>query len=125
MSISPQLQASARAAYRSVSRAARFTFAGTLALLLLIPFTDKNVKATLKFYVVRKDELSSCKLLIFWAAFMVKTRNDFVTARSHTDETAYAESVKFANDVAEVLRKNIVQGYVSTSCKHIIVLTLS
>lgn len=44
---------------------------------------------------------------------MMKTRNDFVNARTQTDTTAYAENVKFANEVAEVLRKNIVQGQVS------------
>jgi len=77
MPISPQLQASARAAYRSIFRAAGSTFSGDPEIL---------------------------------RAFVAKTRNDFVAARSQTDETAYAESVKFANEVAQVLRKNLVQG---------------
>jgi hypothetical protein len=43
-------------------------------------------------------------------AFAMKTRGDFVAARSETNEGAYAESVKFANEIAQVLRKNLVQG---------------
>lgn len=43
-------------------------------------------------------------------AFAMKTRGDFVAAQSETDERAYAEGVKFANEIAQVLRKNIVQG---------------
>ncbi|KAG8821920.1 hypothetical protein FRC17_009704 [Serendipita sp. 399] len=75
--ISPQLRASARAAYRSIFRAARVTFAGD-------------------------DEIRR--------AFAMKTRNDFRMASSLTDPKAYNESVQLANEIAEVLRKNFVQG---------------
>lgn len=77
MSISPQLQASARAAYRSIFRAASSTFKGDPEIL---------------------------------RAFSLKTRGDFITARSQTDEVAYAENVKVANEIAQILRKNFVQG---------------
>jgi hypothetical protein len=49
-------------------------------------------------------------------AFSQKTRNDFITARSQTDEAAYADNVKVAYDIAEVLQRNIVQGFVSRYC---------
>lgn len=37
-------------------------------------------------------------------------RNDTVQGRSLTDEKAYEENVKLAREVADVLRKNIVQA---------------
>ena len=58
----------------------------------------------------------SCGLLVIddlyhaMLAFTLKTRGDFVAARSETDEGAYVERVKVANEIAQVLRKNLVQG---------------
>lgn len=75
--ITPQLRASARAAYRSIHRAANKAFMG-----------DSEIRK----------------------AFAVKTRFDFVSASAETDPAAYKESVKLANEIAEVLTKNIVQG---------------
>ncbi|KAG8838151.1 hypothetical protein FRB91_007768 [Serendipita sp. 411] len=43
-------------------------------------------------------------------AFAIKTRNDFQAASLQTDPKVYTESVQLANEIAEVLRKNFVQG---------------
>lgn len=41
---------------------------------------------------------------------MAKTRRDFINARGETDPEQYAKNVKLAREVANVLRKNVVQG---------------
>jgi len=43
-------------------------------------------------------------------AFTLKTRGDFEAGRLETDEGAYTQRIKLANEIAQVLRKNLVQG---------------
>lgn len=43
-------------------------------------------------------------------AFIAKTRQDFINARGETNPEEYAKSVQFAREVADVLRKNFIQG---------------
>jgi hypothetical protein len=43
-------------------------------------------------------------------AFRLKMRTDALEARSTSDPNAYAEKVKLGHDIAEVLRKNVVQA---------------
>jgi hypothetical protein len=44
------------------------------------------------------------------SAFIAKTRQDFINARGETNPEQYAKNVQFAREVADVLRKNFVQG---------------
>ncbi|KAF8527064.1 RF-1 domain-containing protein [Gautieria morchelliformis] len=77
MSISPSLQASARAVYRSLFRAASFTFSGDDRVL---------------------------------NAFLDKTRTAYREGRSLTDAKQYEDNVRLAQEVAVVLRANVVQA---------------
>ncbi|KIJ34623.1 hypothetical protein M422DRAFT_782779 [Sphaerobolus stellatus SS14] len=77
MSISPSLQASARAAYRSLFRAAKTTFGGDEPVL---------------------------------NAFLDKARTEYRNGRSINDEKAYQEKVKLAEELAVLLRRNIVRA---------------
>ncbi|PFH52430.1 hypothetical protein AMATHDRAFT_74222 [Amanita thiersii Skay4041] len=77
MSISTQLQASARSAYRQLYRAASSTFHGDEPVL---------------------------------TAFRLKMRQDAMGDQSIIDPILYQEREQLARQIAEVLRKNIVQG---------------
>ena len=44
------------------------------------------------------------------SAFRLKMREDALKARSQTDPNVYQESIKLGHDVADVLRRNVVQA---------------
>lgn len=44
-------------------------------------------------------------------AFRMKIRTDALEARAVTESSAYAEKVKLGHEIAEVLRKNVVQAH--------------
>lgn len=46
----------------------------------------------------------------FRSAFRLKMREDALKARSKSDPDSYQESIKLGHDVADVLRRNVVQG---------------
>ncbi|KAI0086639.1 RF-1 domain-containing protein [Irpex rosettiformis] len=77
MSVSSSLQASARAAYRELLRAASVTFAG-----------DALVQN----------------------AFKLKMRSEVIPNASVTDPQAFTEKVTLAKEIADVLRRNVVQA---------------
>jgi len=45
-----------------------------------------------------------------FVAFRQKMRNDAVKAQATTNTEEYKRHTQFANDVAEFLRKNVIQG---------------
>jgi hypothetical protein len=47
-------------------------------------------------------------------AFRLKMRTDALEARSTSDLNVYAKKVELAHDIAQVLRKNVVQAHKST-----------
>ncbi|KIK59850.1 hypothetical protein GYMLUDRAFT_74302 [Collybiopsis luxurians FD-317 M1] len=77
MSISSDLRASARSAYRQLYRASASTFGGDSAML---------------------------------TAFRYKMREDAISAKSETDPLAYEQYAKHAKEVAEFIKRNIVQA---------------
>lgn len=46
----------------------------------------------------------------FCLAFRLKMREDALQARSKTDPDVYQDSIKLGHDVADVLRRNVVQA---------------
>ncbi|GAW02353.1 hypothetical protein LENED_004006 [Lentinula edodes] len=77
MSISAELKASARSAYRSLYRASSSTFGGDATVL---------------------------------SAFRYKMREDASTYKSETDPSAYEAHATQARDIAQFLRRNVVQA---------------
>ncbi|KAJ4469499.1 RF-1 domain-containing protein [Lentinula edodes] len=77
MSISAELKASARSAYRSLYRASSSTFGGDVTVL---------------------------------SAFRYKMREDALAYKSETDPSAYEAHATQARDIAQFLRRNVVQA---------------
>ncbi|KAJ3823769.1 RF-1 domain-containing protein [Lentinula raphanica] len=77
MSISAELRASAKSAYRGLYRASSVIFGGDAQVL---------------------------------TAFRAKMREDALALRSNTDPSAYEHYVTHARDVAQFLRRNVVQA---------------
>ncbi|KAF8352301.1 RF-1 domain-containing protein [Amanita rubescens] len=92
MSIAPSLRASARSAYRNLCRAASSTFQGNLHLDM---------------YFISNAYAGDDVIL---KAFRQKIRQDALAARSITDSTLYQQQGQLAREIADVLRKNIVQA---------------
>lgn len=97
MSISPALRASARAAYRDALRATAVTFSGDSTLKTGALYSSKRYRAL-------------TETLPFYIAFKLKLRNDILPNVSTTDSKTFEEKISLTKEVAEVLRKNIVQA---------------
>ena len=95
--ISMQLQASARSAYRDLLRAAALTFRGDA------PVRNGAPPHTL---VLRSHDAYGCT-----AAFRVKMRSEVIpNTVAVTDPGLFEQKVTLAREIADVLRKNIVQA---------------
>ena len=96
MSISTSLRASARSAYRDLLRASSFTFQGDA-------YVQNGVYSTPTVANPSSHEPWS-------AAFRSKMRAEVIPGAGVTEPAAFEEKVKFAREIADVLRKNVVQA---------------
>jgi len=92
--IPPALQASARAAYRDLIRASSSTFTGD----------ERVLKGDDAVFILFRSPLN------YFPAFRCKIRNQNTLLRSETNPKTYEENVKLAREIAQVLRKNVVQA---------------
>ena len=126
MSVTPELRASARSTYRLLFRTAARTFSGTkLAPTLHLNHTYKHFLTTCRrrsssgwlvlngtriyflptrflspFSSVRKKNI----------AFREKIRTDFREGRSIADSKTFTARIQLGREIADVLKKNVVQG---------------
>ena len=102
MSISTSLQASARAAYRDLLRASASTFRGDDQI--------RNGVCTV-FYSSVCVLTKPSKLCSRFVAFRLKMRTEVIpNAVVVTDSGAFEQKVTLAREIADVLRKNVVQA---------------
>ncbi len=96
MSISTSLQASARAAYRDLLRASALTFQG-----------DDHIchGAHCTFTVPNPSSYESWSV-----AFRTKMRAEVIPNSAVAEPAAFEEKVKLAREIADILRKNVVQA---------------
>lgn len=95
MSISRSLQASARAAYRDLLRASATTFVGDPPVL-----NGEHAQTP----------CAVDSLTLPLSAFKLKMRTEVMPDASLTDATVFEQKVVLAREIADVLRKNIVQA---------------
>lgn len=93
MSISPSLLASARSAYRDLLRASAITFAG-----------DAHIRSGV--YIPQISSLIAHGGL----AFRSKIRNEVLTYPPPPDPKQFETKINLTKEIADVLRKNVVQG---------------
>jgi len=113
MSICPSLRATARAVYRDLFRAAATTFAGAIycSSFASLPDSHANFQMICLFSLVRDFRLSSAYICdVFGPAFKEKVRIETRQGKSVEDATAYAKRLELGREIAEVLRKNVVQA---------------
>jgi hypothetical protein len=114
MSISPTLRAAARSVYRDLWRASATTFSGaicpfqnaidTRSYLLTWQATLPYFQAWPYFHNVTVSFLCRC------TAFRQKIRKDALGQYSVTDEQVFKNNLKLGREIADFLRKNIVQA---------------
>lgn len=93
MSISQELQAAARSAYRQLLRASSSTFGGDEHVLngsFTPPFASTSLTSLI--------------------AFRLKIRQDAVAARNITEPALYEQQNVLAREIATIVRKNLVQA---------------
>ena len=98
VSVSASLRASARAAYRDLLRASSKTFVGD-------PAVQNGVCHKISLW----DGLG-INFIVFMVAFRLKMRNEILPTSSTTDPSQFEGKIQLTREIADVLRKNIVQA---------------
>ena len=98
VSVSASLRASARAAYRDLLRASSKTFVGD-------PAVQNGVCHKISLWPVL-----GINFIVFMVAFRLKMRNEILPTSSTTDPSQFEGKIQLTREIADVLRKNIVQA---------------
>lgn len=110
MSISPTLRAASRAAYRDVLRAASVTFSGKSRVKYKRIVAHNAVAGDATVFQGHILHSAAGSLSSYLStAFRAKIRSDMSKGKVKTDESLQKQT-QFVQDVANVLRKNVVQG---------------
>ena len=98
VSVSASLRASARAAYRDLLRASSKTFVGD-------PAVQNGVCHKISLWRVL-----GINFIVSMVAFRLKMRNEILPTSSTTDPSQFEGKIQLTREIADVLRKNIVQA---------------
>lgn len=121
--LSPALRARGRATYRELLRSAAVAFEGIIRSCIAFNRDSELTVSPQKRRFTRSQwlaALSSVQIncaqmaLRYYLGFRLKARNDFTAGRSITNEEEYVTQLSHAHEVAQFLRKNLVQGFNET-----------
>ena len=114
MTISPALRAAARSVYRDLWRASSTTFSGAICPFLNTIVTPSYLltwQATRQYFQAwLYSQNVTVPLLCRCIGFRQKIRKDALDQYSVADEEVFKNNLKLGREIADFLRKNIVQA---------------